>query len=125
MVAAMSLLDSSQGSLNGNNVIGRLTYGLIGLDLKSKNNEKADEYLDVCESVFKDIDLENSTYQLMTLFDYERPAQAKILAKRLLEAQELVETAHKNSTPKDITLAKEKIMDLLADLEIMIANREV
>lgn len=119
----MALLEGST-KLNWNNVLNRLSYGLIGLDLKAKNDQEAAEYLDSCISLCKELDIGEETPQLLQIFDYEVPSTIKDVVKRCRDLDPLLEDIQNNTRIEDIPKAKQEIKSILATLYELVRVRD-
>lgn len=120
----MALLENSTKMLNWNNVLNRLSYGLVGLDLKAKNDEEASEYLDSCLSLCKEIDIGQDTPQLMEIFDYEVPNAINDVVKRCKELAPLLEDIQNGEKLSEIPRAKQNIKDILTTLYELVRIRD-
>lgn len=122
----MSLLESETSRVNGNNIIGRLVCGLIGLDLMTKSDPTAMEYIDSCLSVCQEFDeVGEDTSKLMAIFAFERPARFNNVSKKFIELSDVLLIIKNNPTNIETKEGKEKIKEILSDVTELIRNREL
>ncbi|MBI2126789.1 MAG: hypothetical protein HYU02_05695 [Thaumarchaeota archaeon] len=109
--------------LNSNNLIGRVTYGLIALDLKVKKDDSYKGYLDSCTSIYEDIDLESKSNQLLSLFDFEKQAKVSELKNKLMEVKPLLNKVTSEKNDNDILKTRKYLEEILSDLYELVRSQ--
>src|SRR5487761_1324789 len=108
------LLESNNELLTENNLIGRLTFGDIGLDLMEANDPLADKYLKACMSIFTEPSEDsNSGGRLVSILRSRRNKQAEELLTKFSELEVLMKRIYLEKNKSEIPDAQKLIEAIL------------
>src|ERR1700674_2471237 len=105
-MTSMSLLETQNELFGENNLIGRLAFGAIGLDLKQNGDPAAKRYLDVCMSIFDELNNKSESSQLISVVDSRKGEIAGGLRKDLDALEPLLKSIYLKKNAGKITEAR-------------------